>query len=173
MEKLIGVREMNSFQMKDLNLCWCTPDPADTSVYPKSWPYCTHTFTADINTTHSKDAGNPILIVLHPLNWLKSVTCPCLQPIPCLIWNDIFIPSVSCWEAFCKNCVMEVETDPIGLQSMHMCVYECMFVCVMDLKWDRSQTPALICPTECLWWGANSLWLQPLVAGGEKYCTLF
>lgn len=33
-------------------------------------------------------------------------------------------------------------------------------VCVCGLKLDRSEKPVLICQKECLWWGANSQWLQ-------------
>lgn len=111
-------------------------DPARTSAYPKSWPSCTDTFTADINTTHtnmrthgSNDAGNLILIVLHSLHWLMPVTCLCSKPIRSHSLNDtkdIFIPSTCCWEAFCKNCVrVDVGSYWVAVYAsvrMHVCV---------------------------------------------------
>lgn len=106
-------------------------DPAGTSVYPKSWPPCTDTFTADINTTQTHTAaGNLILIVLHFLHWLTPATCPFSRPITSRVLNDtkdIFIPSTCCWEAFCKNCVR------VGAGSYWVAVYACvrMHVCVV------------------------------------------
>lgn len=106
------------------------------------------------HTHSSNDAGNLILIVLRTLYWLTPVTCTCSEPIRSHVLydtKDIFKPSTCCWETRCKNCARWVWNH-IGLQ--------CVRVCVCGLKLDRSEKPVLICQKECLWWGANSQWLQ-------------
>ena len=150
-------------------------DPAGTSVYPKSWPPCTDTFTADINTTHTHThtrahthASATVQVTQSLLSSILSIGCH----LPHVLSPNQSEPTSLMTERIFLHQALVVERPPVkkkncvrlGVGSYWVAVHA--HVC--GLKLDRSKKPVLICPKECSWRGANSQWLQLVVAERER-----
>ena len=129
------------------------------------YKYHTHTHTHTRAHTH---ASATVQVTQSLLSSILSIGCH----LPHVLSPNQSEPTSLMTERIFLHQALVVERPPVkkkncvrlGVGSYWVAVHA--HVC--GLKLDRSKKPVLICPKECSWRGANSQWLQLVVAERER-----